>query len=172
MDTATHVFTVCRNLHCIDGWRLLTAKLLLPCFVQPADSCSAAIVKMLQLVTSNDFLLVCYQSHGSRQTTPIATAPSSYHVRVESGWVLLNRVHPTEMVCHGPSCLFRRGSLSPSPPSAAARHCRTAPNGADACSWLGCGQMYVDYRHVHNVLFGNIILIKVHGRTYTRNSVG
>jgi hypothetical protein len=34
------------------------------------------------------------------------------------------------MVCHGPSCLLRRGSPSP---SAATRHCRNALNGAHSC---------------------------------------
>jgi hypothetical protein len=47
--------------------------------------CSVAIVTILQLVPSNDFVLVRYQSHSGRQTTPIATAPPPDHVRVELG---------------------------------------------------------------------------------------
>ena len=80
--------------------------------MQPTGPCSVAIVTILQLVPSNDSVLVCYQSHSGRQTTPIATAPPPDHVRVELGWVLLTRVHPAGMVCHGPSCLLRRGSPS------------------------------------------------------------
>jgi hypothetical protein len=92
--------------------------------MQPTDPCSLATVTMLQLVPSNDLVLVCYQSHSGRQTTPIATAPPPDHVRVELGWLLLTRVHPAEMVCHGPSCLLRRGSPLCFQPVSLLRHCR------------------------------------------------
>jgi hypothetical protein len=76
--------------------------------------------------SSNDFLLVCYQSQSSRQTTPTATAPPPDHVLVGSGWVLLNRGNPAGMVCRGPSCTLRRGSPfcgSPSPLSSLQNPC-------------------------------------------------